>query len=85
MFLEEVSTDVLPPVLPGVCVVVGGGVGDDDVLATGWGLGVPSWMLMILVGHVDSVGRARPYGVSFRCCDFGIPLDGEEEVVAVCR
>ena len=24
--------DVLPPLLPGVCVVVGGGVGDDDGL-----------------------------------------------------
>ena len=35
MFLEEVPTDVLPLLLPGVCVVVGGGSGDDDGLP--WG------------------------------------------------
>ena len=35
MFLEEVSTDALPPLLPGVFVVVGGGVGDDAGLP--WG------------------------------------------------
>ena len=39
MFLEEVSPDVLPPLLPGVCVVVGGGVGDDNGLR--WG---GAWM-----------------------------------------
>ena len=43
LFLVEVSTDVLPPVLPGVCVVVGGGVGADNGLPWG-GLGVPSWV-----------------------------------------
>ena len=32
VFLEEVPMDVLPPLLPGVCVVVRGGVGDDDGL-----------------------------------------------------
>ena len=35
VFQEEVSTDVLQPVLPGVCVVVGRGVGNDDGLP--WG------------------------------------------------
>ena len=35
MFLEEASTDVLPAVLPGVRVVVAGGVGDEDGLQ--WG------------------------------------------------
>ena len=32
VFLEELSVDVLPPVLTGVCVVLGGGVGDDNGL-----------------------------------------------------
>ena len=35
VFLKEVPTDVLPPLLPGVFVAVGGGVGDDDGLP--WG------------------------------------------------
>ena len=48
MFLEEVPPDVLPPLLPGVCVVVGGGVGG-------------AWMYRhrcrrCLRGYVDGVG-----------------------------
>ena len=35
MFLEEVPPDVLPPLLPVVCVVVGAGVADEDGLP--WG------------------------------------------------
>ena len=35
MFLEEVSTDVIPPVLPGVRVFFGGGVHDDNGLPQG--------------------------------------------------
>ena len=83
MFLEEVPPDVLPPLLPGVCAVVGGGVGDDDGLP--WG---GAWMYRhrcgrCLRGYVDGVGGGCCYGVSLRGCDRGIALDGEEEVVAV--
>ena len=35
VFLAEVPTDFLPAVLPVVCVVVQGGVGDDDGLSRG--------------------------------------------------
>ena len=35
VFLEGVSTNVLPPVLPGVCVVIGGGLAQDDGLPQG--------------------------------------------------
>ena len=35
VFLEEVSADVLPPVFPGVRVVVWGGVGDHEGLPRG--------------------------------------------------
>ena len=81
MFLEEVPSDVLPSLLPGVCVVIGGGVGDDDGLPRGG-----AWMhrhrcRRCLRGYVDGVGGGCCYGVSFRGCDRGIALDGEEEVV----
>ena len=64
MFLEEVPPDVLPPLVPGVCVVVGGGVGDDDGLP--WG---GAWMYhhrcrRCLRGYVDGVGGGCCYGVS---------------------
>ena len=85
MFLEEVPPNVLPPLLPGVCVVVRGGVGDDDGLP--WG---GTWMYCHrcrrrLRGYVDGVGEGCCYGVSLGWCDCGIPLDGEEEVVAARR
>ena len=33
--------------------------------------------------YLDGVGGGCCYGVSLSWCDGGIPLDGEEEVVAV--
>ena len=75
--------DLLPPVLPGVCVVVGGGVGYDDGLPWGGARVHCHGCRRCLWGYVDDVGRGRCYGVSLRSCDGGIPLDGEEEVVAV--
>ena len=82
VILEEVPPDVLPPLLPGVCVVVGAGVGDDHGLP--WG---GAWMYrhvcrQCLRGYVDGVGGGCCNGVSLHWCDCGIPLDGEEEVVA---
>ena len=52
--------------------------------------GVDAWMhrhrcRRCLRGYVDGVGGGCCYGVSFRGCDRGIALDGEEEVVAVRR
>ena len=85
MFLEEVAKDVLPPLLPGVCVVVGAGVGDDD----GWPWnGARTYRhrcRRCLRGYVDGTGGGCCYGVPLRGCDGGISLDGEEEVVAVNR
>ena len=83
MFLEEVSTDVLPPVVTGVCVAVGGGVGDDHGLPWGGARVHCHGCRRRLWGYVDGVGGGRRYGVSLRWCDGGIPFDGEEEVVAV--
>ena len=86
VFLEEVPPDVLPPLLPGVCVVVRGGVGDDNGLP--WG---GAWMYRhrcprCLRGYVGmGMGGSCCYGVSLCWCDCGIPLDGEEEVVAARR
>ena len=85
MFLEEAPTDVLPPLLPGLCVVVGGGVGDDDGLP--W-VGARMYRHSCgrcLRGYVDGMGGGCCYGVSLQWCDGGIYLDGEEEVVAVRR
>ena len=50
VFLEEVPTDVLPPLLPGVCVVVGRGVGDDDGLPWGGALVYRHWCRWCLGG-----------------------------------
>ena len=83
VFLEEVPPDVLPPLLPGVCVVVGGGVGDDNGLPWGGTRMHPHRCRRWLRGYADGVGGGCCYGVSLRWCDGGIPLDGEEEVVAV--
>ena len=85
MFFEEVPPDVLPPLLPGVCVVVGGRVGDDDGLP--WG---GAWMdrhrcRRCLRGYVDCVGGGCCYGVSFCGCHCGIALGGDEEVMAARR
>ena len=83
MFLEEVPTDVLPPLLLDVCVVVGGGVGDDDGLPWGGARMYRHRCRRCMLGYVDGVGGVCCYRVSLRWCDGGIPLDGEEEVVAV--
>ena len=83
MFLEEVSTDVLPALLPGVFVVVGGGVGDDDGLPWGGARVYPQGCPRCMWGYVDGVAGGCCYGVSFRWRNGGIALDGEEEVVAV--
>ena len=83
MFLEEVPTDVLQLLLPGVCVVVGGGVGDDDGLPWGGARMYRDRCQRCLRGYVNGVGGACCYGVSFCWCDADIPLDGEEVVVAV--
>ena len=85
MFFEEVPPDVLPPLLPGVCVVIGGGVGDDDGLPCTGARMYRHRCGQCLRGYVDGVGGGCCYGVSLRWCDCGIPLDGEEEVVAARR
>ena len=85
MFLEEVPPEVLPPLLPGVCVVVRGWVGDDDGLPWGAARMYRHRCPRKLRGYVDGVGGGCCYGVSLRCCDCGIPLDGEEGVVAARR
>ena len=59
MLLEEVSTDVLPPVLPRVCVVDGVGVGDDDGLPWG-GLCALSWVSTAFVEVCGRRGRGPP-------------------------
>ena len=76
---------VLPPLLPGVCVVVWGGVGDDDGLPLDWARMYRHRCRRCLPGYVDGVGGGCCYGVSLRWCDCGIPLDGGVEVVAACR
>ena len=83
MFLEEVPPDVLLPLLPGVCVVVGAGVGDYDGLPWAGARMYRHRCRRCLRRYVDGVGGGCCYGVSLRWCDCGIPLDGEEEVVAV--
>ena len=83
MFLEEVPTDVLSPLLPGVCVVVGDGVGDDDGLPRGGARMYRHRCRRCSWEYVDGVGGGCCYGVPLCWCDGGIPLDGEEEVVAV--
>ena len=69
-----------------VCVwLFRGRPGDDDGLP--WG-GAPMYRhrcRRCLRGYADGVGGGCCYGVSLRWCDGGIPLDGEEEVVAVHR
>ena len=85
VFLEEVPTDVLPPLLAGVCVVLGGGVGDDDGLSWGGARMYRNRCRRCLRGYVDGVAGGCCYGVSLRLCDGSISLDGEEEVVAVHR
>ena len=84
VFLEEFPTDVLPALLPGVCVVVRGGVGDDDGLPWGGARVYRHGCRRCLRGYVDGVGGGCCYGVSLCWRDGGISLDGEEEVVAVC-
>ena len=84
MFLDEVPPDVLPRLLPGVCMVVWGRVGDDDGLPWRGARLYRHRCRRCLRGHVDGVGEGCCYGVSLRWCDRGIPLDGEEEVLAVC-
>ena len=83
MFLEEVPTYVPPPLLPGVCLVVRGGVGDDNGLPWSGARMYRHRCRRCLRGYVNGVGGGCCYGVSLRWCDGGIPLDGEEEVVAV--
>ena len=51
----------------------------------GWGPATLSWVLTMFVGVCGTRRRSRRYGVSLPWCDGGIPLDGEEEVVAVGR
>ena len=85
MFFQEVPPDVLPPLLPGVCVVVLGGVGDDNRLSSGGAWMYCHWCRRCLQGYVDGVGGGCCYGVSLCGCDSGIALDGEEEVVAARR
>ena len=80
MFLEGVPPDVLPRLLPGVCVVVGGGVGDDHGRAGAWMY--RHRCRRCLRGYVDDVGGGCCYGVSLRGCNCAIALGGEEEVVA---
>ena len=75
LFLEEVPPAVLAPLLPGVCVVAWGGVGDDNGLPWGGARMYRHRCRRCLRGYVD--------GVFVRWCDGGIHLDGEEEVVAV--
>ena len=85
MFLEEVSTYVVPTVLPGVCVVVGGRVGDDDCLPWGGAQVYRHGCRRRLLVYVDGLGGGCRYGTSLCSCDGGISLDGEEKVVAVRR
>ena len=85
VFHEEVSTYVLAPVLRGVCVVVGGEVGDDDCLPWAGAPVYRHWCSQRFRGYVDGVGGGRRYRVSLCLCDGSICLDGEEEVVAVRR
>ena len=56
MFLEEVPPDVLPPLLPGVCAVNGGGVGDDD----GFFACAPHLLSLPAVGKVSKPRRGHP-------------------------
>ena len=63
MLLEEVP-DVLPPLLPGVCVVVGGGVGDDDGLQWGGAQMHLHRCRQCLRVYVDGVGGGCCYVVS---------------------
>ena len=83
MFLEGVPTDLLSPLLRGVCVVVGGEVGDNDGLPWAGALMYRHRCQRCLREYVDGVDGGCCYGVSLRWCDGGISLDGEEEVVAV--
>ena len=82
---EGISTDVLPPVLPGMCVVVGGGVGDDDGLPWGGARVYHHVSRRRFWGYLDDVGGGRRNGVPLCWCDGRILLDGEEELVAVHR
>ena len=85
MLLEEVHPDILPPLLPGVRVVVGVGVGDEDGLPWGGARMYCHRCRRCLRGYVDGVGGGCCYGVALRWCDCGIPWDGEEEVLAAPR
>ena len=83
MLLKEVSADVLAPVMPGLSVVAKGGVGDDHGLAQGGASVYRQRCWRFLWKQVGDVGRGRRYGVFTIWCDGGIPLDAEEEVLAV--
>ena len=84
VFLEAVPADVHLPVLPGVPVVVAGRVGDDVGLPWGWSPCAPSWALTVLESVCARPGQVSPVCGLLPGSDGGIPLHGEEEVLAVC-